>query len=86
MFRSNAVTIPAGEEYAVALAEVLSLLDPRETATIRLLPTDDENGLYLIQFSREQLFDPDVFPAEVFELIEDVAEQMGLVESHLAAV
>lgn len=87
MFRSDAVTVPAGLEHASALAEVMALLDPHEVAEVRFIALGDNEpvGMYLITFNTEQIFDPEVFTAETWEQIEDASEQIGLIEAHLAA-
>ena len=86
MFRSCKIIVGAG--ISTALAEVLSLLDPRECALVQYIPTygrpgGDDTGVYLIEFDHEQVFDPDSFPSEVWEMIEDATEMDGLIESHL---
>lgn len=89
MFRSAKIIVGAG--VSTVLAEVLSLLDPRECALVQYIPTyarpgGDDTGVYLIEFDKAQVFDPDCFPPEVWEMIEDATEMDGLIESHLAAV
>ena len=84
MFRSCKIIVGAG--ISTALAEVLSLLDPRECALVQYIPTygrRDDTGVYLIEFDKAQVFDPDCFPSEVWEMIEDATEMDGLIESHL---
>jgi hypothetical protein len=86
MFHSSKIIVVAG--ISNALAEVLALLDPRESALITYISTyatHDDVGVYLIEFDKPQCFDPDCFQPDVWDLIEDASEMDGIIEAHLAA-